>query len=90
MFARTNRILNGSAPSVYINRIERADKVKPDDLDNYLKSHLNNTQFIRSDNFDDFFANRAKDILDLISKAMGKSIANRDSEETILAFGKSL
>ena len=37
-----------------------------------------------------FIANRAKAILDLISNAMGKVIANRDSEEIIAAFGKSL
>lgn len=90
LFARTNRILSGYAPSVYLNKIERTDKVDPLNLDKYLKSHLINTEYIRGDNFDDFFATRAKDILDLISQAMGKTIANRDSEETIASFGRSV
>jgi hypothetical protein len=90
LFARTNRILGGHAPSVYLNRIERDDKVYTDDLNTYISSHLINVDQLRSDSFDDYFAERAKALLDLISDAMGKTIANRDSEETVSAFGKSL
>ncbi len=90
LFARTNRILSGYAPSTYINRIENANKVSTTDLDNYLASHLIDTDCIRSNNFDDFFVNRAKGILNLISGSMGKTIANRDSEEVIMVFGKAL
>ncbi len=90
LFARTNRILSGYAPSTYITRIENANKVSTSDLDKYLASHLIDTTCIRSNNFDDFFANRAKEILNLIGGAMGKTIANRDSDEVIAVFGKSL
>lgn len=90
LFARTNRILSGYAPSTYINRIESANKVSPSDLDKCLASHLIDSACIRSNNFDDFFVNRAKEILNLISGSMGKTIANRDSEEVIKVFGKAL
>lgn len=90
LFARTNRILGGHAPSVYLTRIERDDKVNTEDLNKYISSHLINIEQLRSDNFNDYFAERAKSLLGLISDAMGKTIANRDSEETISAFGKSL
>jgi len=90
LFARTNRILGGHAPSVYLSRIECDDKVITEDLNTYINSHLINVEQLRTDNFDDYFAERAKALLDLISDAMGKAIANRDSEETIAAFGKSL
>jgi hypothetical protein len=90
LFARTNRILSGHAPSVYLTRIESEGKVDTVDLDKYLSSHLIDKDYIRSDNFNDFFAERAKSILDLISGAMGKTIANRDSEESIAAFGRSV
>jgi hypothetical protein len=90
LFARTNRILGGHAPSIYLDKIERADKVKKEDLDEYLNSHFVNIEYLRTDNFDDYFADRAKAILDLISESMGKTIANRDSEETVSIFGKSL
>lgn len=90
LFARTNRILSGHAPSVYLNRIERDEKVTTEKLNQYIESHLISVEQLRADNFNDYFAERAKSLLDLISAAMGKSIANRDSEETIYAFGKSL
>lgn len=90
LFARTNRILGGHAPSIYLNRIERDGKVSTEDLNKYINSHFINTEHLRSDNFNDYFAERAKALLDLISDAMGKTIANRDSEETINAFGKSI
>ena len=90
LFARTNRILSGYAPSIYLEKIERADKVNKEELDKHLSSHLINIEYIRADNFDDYFADRAKAILDLISESMGKTIANRDSEEIVSVFGKSL
>lgn len=90
LFARTNRIIGGHAPSVYLSRIERDDKVANEDLDKYINSHLICVEQLRSDNFNDYFAERAKSLLDIISNAMGKTIANRDSEETIAAFGKSV
>lgn len=90
LFARTNRILGGNAPSVYLSKIERDDKVQAQDLNNYVGSHLIDIEQLKNDCFHDFFADRAKALLDLISNAMGKTIANRDSEETILTFGKSL
>lgn len=90
LFARTNRILSGHAPSIYLNKIERANKVDKEELNQHLTSHLINIEYIRTDDFEDYFADRAKAILDLISEAMGKTIANRDSEETVSVFGKSL
>jgi hypothetical protein len=33
---------------------------------------------------------RAKELLDLISAAMGRTIPNRDSEEIVAAFGGEL
>lgn len=90
LFSRTNRILSGHAPSVYLNRIERDKRVNKEDLDEYLTSHLIDVTCIRDDDFDRFFIDRAKKMLDLISKAMGKTISNRDSEETVGAFGDKL
>lgn len=90
LFARTNRILGGNAPSEYLNKIESDSKVVLADLDKYIASHKIDTTIIRADDFDGFFVNRAKSLLDLIGGAMGKTISNRDSEETIAAFGDKL
>jgi hypothetical protein len=59
-------------------------------LDNYIASHKIDTAMLRSDNFNGFFVDRAKALLDLIGAAMGKTISNRDSDETIAAFGDKL
>lgn len=90
LFARTNRILGGNAPSEYFNKIEKDSKVIVADLNKYISSHKIDTAIIRADDFDGFFVDRAKALLDLISTAMGKTISNRDSEETIAAFGDKL
>ncbi|WP_246577920.1 hypothetical protein [Clostridium psychrophilum] len=86
LFARTNRILEGNAPSKYLNKIVNDSTVIVDDLDRYITSHKIDTLMIRTDDFDVFFVYRAKALLDLIGAAMGKTISNRDSTETITAF----
>jgi len=88
--SRTNRIIGGKAPSAYLHAIEKNNKMGNDRLDEILKSHLINPFFLRSDNFNDFFRDRAVSILNLISDAMGKQVTGRDSDETVTAFGKSL
>lgn len=90
LFARTNRILGGKAPSEYLGRIAKENQVTVADLDRYIESHKINTGHFRSDDFDNFFISRAKELLDLISGAMGKTISNRDSDEIIAVFGDKL
>ena len=43
-----------------------------------------------SDDFDNYFVDRAKKLLDLIENAMGKKVADRNAENTIEQFGESL
>lgn len=90
LFARTNRILGGKAPSEYLGRIAKENQVTIADLDRYIESHKINIGYLRSDDFDKFFISRAKELLDLISGAMGKTISNRDSDEIIAVFGDKL
>lgn len=87
---RTNRILGGSKPSKYISVIEERYKVRSEDLDRYLESHLINPKLIREDKFDEFIINRAIKILELIEQAMGKRVQGRDSDEVVSAFGGKL
>jgi hypothetical protein len=90
LYYRTNRILGGKAPSSYLTKIEKDNKVDAEALDRYLTSHKIDVSSVRSDDFDNFFIMRAKELLDLISAAMGKAIPNRDSEEITEAFGGKL
>lgn len=88
--AHTNRILGGNKPSIYIKSIETNYKLDSSALDDHLKSHLINPELLRSDDFDSFIRDRAANLLDLIEKAIGKSVTGRDSDETIMAFGGKL
>jgi Uncharacterized conserved protein len=88
--ARSNRSLGGKAPSIYLGRLVNNHNVDPNALDEHLLSHLINPVFLKSDNFNGFFVERAKALLDQIEKATGKKISGRDSEETINAFGVAL
>mgnify|MGYP000080492629 CR=1 FL=1 len=86
----TNREIGGVAPSAYLAKIAEKGKVDPDVLDSYLETHLVNPALCRTDNFDDYFLDRAKKILDLIEDATNKKIDGRDSEIVIRDFGGSL
>lgn len=88
--SRTNRILGGNAPSTYIRTIENSYSVEPQHLDTHLESHLIAPGLLRNDKFELFIRDRAANLLDLIEKAMGKSISGRDSDEVVGAFGDSL
>lgn len=83
----TNRKIGGVAPSKYIkNKIEKDNNVAPEQLDEYLKSHMLSPELMRSDNFSGHIIYRAKALLDAIEKAMGKPISGRDSDDVIKIF----
>ena len=86
--ARTNRTIGGNAPSLYLQAIESSVPVEA--LNANVASHLLNVHALRDDDFDTFFALRARALLGLIAKAMGKSIHNLDSTDVIDAFGVPL
>lgn len=77
IYARTNRIIGGSAPSKYISSIERNHKVNPSDLDVFLTSHLIDVNSIRNDDFFTYFEKRTQSLYDLIEAATGKPVAGR-------------
>jgi len=78
IYARTNRIIGGVAPSKYISSIERNHGVAPSDLDAFLASHLINVSAIRGDDFDTYLNDRAQSLLGLIENATGKPVAGRE------------
>ena len=82
---RTNRILGGVAPSVYLKRI--ASQVERDDLEKYLSSHWISIVDCETDDFNAFLQHRATALLNAIGTAMGKRIVGRDSEEIVQRFG---
>ena len=82
---KTNRMIGGIAPSLYLGKLEAGDNTNPpisvERLDDYLRSHLINPALLRADQFDDFMADRQKRLLALIEQATGKAPYMGDAQE---------
>jgi len=83
--ARTNRVIGGVAPSAYLPKLERAylkhqgaDGTGSGDgsaaMDELLRSHRISPDHLRADAFEAFYEQRRRDLLELISRVIGKSI----------------
>lgn len=90
LIARTNREIGGVAPSKYLPRIMKDAVISEDVLRARIESHLIDYDALAADDFDAFFADRAKKLLDAIESAMGKEVPDRASDETVAAFGCAL
>lgn len=84
--ARTNRVIGGAPPSSYLPKLERAYLKHQGAaeasvgnacavMDQLLTSHRITPEHLRRDAFDAFYEQRRLDLLELISRVIGKSIA---------------
>lgn len=89
IYASTNRSIGGRAPSEYVKTMK--NKGLSDELIlQALESHKINYSWLMADDFNQYFVDRAKRLLNRIERATGKTVSGRDSEETIREFGISL
>ena len=86
IYARTNRIIGGNAPSQYLSSLERNHNTDPDKLNETLLSHQIDVDAIRADNFDTYFENRFNALLNLIEDATGKPVSGREEKPAELTF----
>ena len=89
IYASSNRSIGGHAPSIYIGTMANKglDQQK---IKEAIVSHKVNYDYLAADDFDAYFIDRAKSLLNRIEEATGKAISGRDSEETIREYGVSL
>ncbi len=73
--ARTNRIVVGNAPSIYLERLRKNVGIREDRMNDILRSHVINSDALSSDDFNEFFNDRERALLDRIETAMGKPLA---------------
>jgi hypothetical protein len=71
---KSNILVSGDAPSVYLKRIEIKHGLSSERLDAILRTHLIEPEFLRADDFQGFFAARTKALSGLISGALGKAV----------------
>lgn len=87
----TNRSIGGNAPSEYTKTIlKKVNGLTEAILKERIESHCVNYDALVRDDFDVYFVDRAKKLLGLIEKAMGKPVSDRDAEITVEQFGASL
>lgn len=90
LLPESNRSIGGYAPSIYCKNIMKNAEIDETALTERVESHLVDYKALVSDDFDAYFIDRAKRIMRVIEKTMGKSIADKGSEQTIQLFGCSL
>lgn len=73
--SRTNRIIGGHPPSIYLPILQKEAGISAERMDFILRSHLIEPDLLRADDFYKFFERRAEKLLELIEKAMGKSLS---------------
>lgn len=89
IYASSNRSIGGHAPSIYLGTMANKG-LDPTKIEEAITSHKINVEYLSTDDFEAYFIDRAKQLLNRIEKATGKSISGRDSEETIREFGVPL
>lgn len=75
--AKTNRMVGGVAPSVYLLRIAKSAEIDDTEMDRVLHSHVIDPLNLRNDDFEGFFSTRSEGLLARIEAATGKHV-NRD------------
>ncbi len=74
---RTNRIIGGAAPSMYLAKLEAGSTESPpitrERLDGFLASHLLDPALLRADDFHAFMEDRQARLLRLIEQATGQA-----------------
>lgn len=81
IFARTNRIIGGNAPSQYLSSLERNHNVKPEILDDSLRSHHIDIKSIRDNDFKTYYNKRYESLLKLIEESTGKPVSGREESD---------
>jgi hypothetical protein len=79
--SKTNRMIGGNAPSIYLTRNQRSAGIDDARMDQILRSHLIDPVSLRSDDFESFFKARQAALLGRIEEAMGKRIARDIAQE---------
>lgn len=90
LLAVSNRSIGGDAPSNYSLKIMKTASIDIVEYKKRVESNLIDFDAFIKDDFEAYFIDRAKKLLLIIEKAMGKRVADRNSEQTIREFGCSL
>ena len=74
LYARSNRFIQGDAPSKYSERVEKRLHIDSETYNCFVASHTIDVESFRKDDFYTFYKRRAKSICELIEEATGKLV----------------
>lgn len=72
--AKTNRIIGGNAPDIYLTKIEKSAGIDSNRMDAIIRSHVIEPALLRNDDAEKVWQEREKALLSIIEDAMGKSV----------------
>lgn len=72
---KTNQIIGGASPAVYMPRLDTKAKIAPGALDAIVAAHQIDVAALRAGDFQAFFTHRRAALLALVETAMGKPAA---------------
>lgn len=70
--SKSNHIIGGAAPNKYLEKLMNGNYIEYSDLQEILKAHGINPEYIYANDFDKFFNYRSEFLISLIRKAMKK------------------
>ena len=83
--AESNRAIGGAAPSAYLSRIEKNKGLSNAQLDEILRTHLIDPDYLRADGFEGFFLDREQKLAALAASAMGKAVVGSEAQDDIVS-----
>jgi hypothetical protein len=72
--APTNRFLGGDAPSVYLKRLQERQKLTPEQIDGFLRTHFIDASRLRADDLTGMMVARAEALAAEIASATGRQV----------------
>jgi hypothetical protein len=72
--APTNRFLSGDAPSVYLKRLQERQKLDPEQVDEFLRTHFIAPERLRANDLSGMMVARAEALAAEIAEATGRSV----------------
>ena len=78
--ARTNRIIGGKAPSIYIEQLAKKAEVSEKTILASIESHRVSISDLQNDDFESHLESRAVALLEQIKGAMGKEVGESQVE----------
>ncbi|MGB3478945.1 MAG: DUF262 domain-containing protein [bacterium] len=82
----TNRSIGKSQPRVYLDKLEKRFHINAERMNEILRSHVIEPQFLREDNFEAFFKARTEALLQRIEKMMGKKVFREATDTDLIVI----